>query len=376
MPRVRRLTKRSIFTVVALAVATAAGTATIVATATPSNAATCNGYVALTFDDGPNASNTTNLLNTLKSAGVRATLFNIGQNAQNNQALVKAEQSAGMWIGNHSWSHPHMTSLSAASMSSELSQTQQTIQQATGTTPKIFRPPYGETNATLKSAATALGLTQVTWDVDSQDWNGASTAAAIVQAAAVPPDRRNHADARPVPDHHRGDPADRRQPHQSWPVRRNDLTVNRTSCCPGWRDPVLTQHLSTIFLDTQQLIPAASVQRHLPGHHHDQRVEHRAHRQYHHHEHQHRGGQRLAADIHPGQWSDHHFRVERDVQPDQWSGDRHQCHIQRGHRTQCLGRHRLPGQPQWQQCRPHRVRTQRNHLRDRLTAHQRDTTSS
>jgi peptidoglycan/xylan/chitin deacetylase (PgdA/CDA1 family) len=155
------------------------------ATSTAAAAAACsNGYVGLTYDDGPNPSNTTTLLNTLRSNNVRATLFNMGQNAAANPGLVAAEVAAGMWIGNHSYTHPHMLTLSAAQMSSELSRTQTAIQSGGGGTPKIFRPPYGETNATLQSAASALGLRTVTWDVDSQDWNGASTAQ-IVQAAST-----------------------------------------------------------------------------------------------------------------------------------------------------------------------------------------------
>src|SRR5688500_15218468 len=72
-------------------------------------AADCaNGYVGLTYDDGPNPSNTNNLLNALRSAGVRATMFNTGQNAAANPGLVRAEASAGMWIANHSYTHPHM----------------------------------------------------------------------------------------------------------------------------------------------------------------------------------------------------------------------------------------------------------------------------
>lgn len=174
--------KHSAVAGMAIVMAGALTTATLVATATPSLAATCNGYVALTFDDGPNG-NTNSLLNALKAAKVRATLFNIGQNAKNNAALVKAEKDAGMWIGNHSWSHQHMAQLGAQQMSSDLSQAQQAIQQASGTAPTIFRPPYGETNGTLQSAASALGLRTVTWDVDSRDWAGAGTAA-IVQAGS------------------------------------------------------------------------------------------------------------------------------------------------------------------------------------------------
>lgn len=139
-----------------------------------------NGYVGLTFDDGP-SNNTNNILNALKQAGLRATMFNTGQNAQNNQALVRAQVAAGMWIGNHSYTHPDMTKLNASQMASEITRTQQTIQSITGTTPTLFRPPYGATNATLKSVISQNGLREMLWNVDSQDWNGAS-ASQIVAA--------------------------------------------------------------------------------------------------------------------------------------------------------------------------------------------------
>jgi endo-1,4-beta-xylanase len=154
-------------------------------TPTPPGGGNCSaGYVGLTYDDGPNPSNTANLLNALTSNGLRATMFNIGQNAQNNQALVRAQRDAGMWIGNHSWTHPHLINMTSAQIQSELQQTQQALQQITGTAPQLFRPPYGESNATLRAVEQQLGLREIIWDVDSQDWNGASTAQ-IVQAAGT-----------------------------------------------------------------------------------------------------------------------------------------------------------------------------------------------
>ncbi|MBB6472183.1 polysaccharide deacetylase family protein [Sphaerisporangium rubeum] len=150
---------------------------------TPAGAADCSaGYVGLTFDDGPFGNATNNLLNALKQNGLRATMFNMGQNAANNQALVRAQVDAGMWVGNHSYTHPHMTQMNTSQMQSEIQRTQQVLQQATGTAPRLFRPPYGETNGTLRSVEQQNGLTEVLWDVDSQDWNGASTAS-IVSAA-------------------------------------------------------------------------------------------------------------------------------------------------------------------------------------------------
>ncbi|GIF51461.1 polysaccharide deacetylase [Asanoa ferruginea] len=155
-----------------------------VAVAAPSSAATCNGYVGLTFDDGPTGS-TSALLTVLRNNGVRATMFNIGQNAQNNRSAAQAQVAAGMWVGNHSWSHAHMTTMSQAQMQSDLSQTSTAIQSATGTRPVLFRPPYGETNSTLQSVASSLGMRQVIWDVDSQDWNGASVSTIVANAGRL-----------------------------------------------------------------------------------------------------------------------------------------------------------------------------------------------
>ncbi|MFJ8465548.1 polysaccharide deacetylase family protein [Streptomyces swartbergensis] len=169
---------RALLTAVAVL---ATATATTLTTATPSQAAACNGYVGLTFDDGPSG-NTTGLLGALRQNGLRATMFNQGQYAAANPSLVRAQVSAGMWIGNHSYTHPHLTRLNQAQIDSEISRTQQAIANAGGGTPKLFRPPYGETNATVKSVAARHGLTEIIWHVDSQDWNGASTDA-IVQAA-------------------------------------------------------------------------------------------------------------------------------------------------------------------------------------------------
>ena len=111
-------------------------------------------------------------------------------------------------------------------MQSELSQTQNAIRSATGTTPRLFRPPFGETNATLRSVEASLGLTEIIWDVDSQDWNGASTAAIV--AGRRPADQRpGHPHARRHPEHDQRDPADHGQPQQPQPVRRHDLADHR-----------------------------------------------------------------------------------------------------------------------------------------------------
>ncbi|MEU7176456.1 polysaccharide deacetylase family protein [Micromonospora tulbaghiae] len=179
-PRTSRLTVR----LAVLASTVALSAAGLAVAATPSSAAVCNGYVGLTFDDGPTGS-TSALLSVLRANGVRATMFNVGQNVQSNPSAARAQVDAGMWVANHSWNHAHMTSMSQSQMQSDLSQTNSAIQSATGVRPQLFRPPYGETNSTLQSVASSLGLRQVIWDVDSQDWNGASVSQIVSNAGRL-----------------------------------------------------------------------------------------------------------------------------------------------------------------------------------------------
>lgn len=162
------------------ALVVAAGVPAATGAASPAPVAACDGYVGLTFDDGPGG-NTNALLNALRQNGLRATMFNQGQYAAANPSLVRAQVNAGMWVANHSYTHPHLTQLSQSQVDSEISRTQQAIANAGGGTPRLFRPPYGETNSTVQSVAARYGLRQIIWDVDSQDWNNASTDA-IVQA--------------------------------------------------------------------------------------------------------------------------------------------------------------------------------------------------
>jgi peptidoglycan/xylan/chitin deacetylase (PgdA/CDA1 family) len=179
IPRMSRHALVAALSVAALAMASAVATTV---GAVPAHAASCSaGYVGLSFDDGPSNAHTPALLNALKQNGLKATLFNEGQYAVAYPAQVQAEVAAGMWIGNHSYDHPHLTTLSQSQVDSEIGQTQTAIANAGGGTPKLFRPPYGETNSTVKAVEAKYGLTEIIWNIDSQDWNGASVAQ-IVQA--------------------------------------------------------------------------------------------------------------------------------------------------------------------------------------------------
>jgi len=136
----------------------------------------CSGYVGITFDDGP-GSNTAALISLLNQHDLTpVTWFNQGNYVAGNSNLMSQQLTVGE-VHNHSYTHPHMTGYSYQQVYDEMNRTNQAIQNAGAPKPTLYRPPYGEVNSTIQQAAQALGLRVVTWDVDSEDWNGASASA-------------------------------------------------------------------------------------------------------------------------------------------------------------------------------------------------------
>jgi len=125
--------------------------------------------VALTFDDGPGRS-TGAILTILQHYRVPATFFNIGAAMAARPYLVQDEVGAGYAMGNHSWDHPHMTTLSAVRQDAELSQASAEQRSIAGTTPCAFRPPYGEYDSTTLRLAQQHRMSVWLWSVDTLDW--------------------------------------------------------------------------------------------------------------------------------------------------------------------------------------------------------------
>jgi peptidoglycan/xylan/chitin deacetylase (PgdA/CDA1 family) len=144
--------------------------------------------VAITIDDGPTfsgSSPTTKFLDVLKGRKAHATFFLIGGNAQPVPEVVRRELAEGNEVANHTWTHPHLPDLSSSEVKSELTKTQTELKSATGVTPHIMRPPYGESNKTLNKQIRGLGLVPIIWDVDTNDWMMPGVQS-IVDAAVKP----------------------------------------------------------------------------------------------------------------------------------------------------------------------------------------------
>ncbi|WP_165004580.1 MULTISPECIES: polysaccharide deacetylase family protein [unclassified Enterococcus] len=123
--------------------------------------------VAITFDDGPNPTTTPQLLQLLKEKKVHATFFVLGENTAQYPQLVKQEVMEGNEIGNHTYDHQNLATLSPAAISEEITKADTEIKKATGKVPAYVRPPYGSVTAV------GAGIIQrpiIEWSVDSEDW--------------------------------------------------------------------------------------------------------------------------------------------------------------------------------------------------------------
>jgi peptidoglycan/xylan/chitin deacetylase (PgdA/CDA1 family) len=124
---------------------------------------------ALTFDDGP-VSGTNDLLDVLAEKDVDVTFFMVGSNVEKHPEILARMASEGHVLGNHTHDHPQLTRLSADEVRSQIEQTNDAIEDATGIRPSLLRPPYGAVNDRVKEVAGELGMALINWNVDPEDW--------------------------------------------------------------------------------------------------------------------------------------------------------------------------------------------------------------
>lgn len=106
--------------------------------------------IAITFDDGPNATTTMEVLDILEKYQVRASFFLIGTNINDESAKsVKRAFDLGCDIENHSKTHSYMDKMTADEIKDEVAYVNNKVKEITGTTPKFFRPPYIAVNSTM-----------------------------------------------------------------------------------------------------------------------------------------------------------------------------------------------------------------------------------
>ena len=128
---------------------------------------TAEPVLALTFDDGPHPEDTPPLLDLLERYGAKATFFVVGKSARDHPELIERIAGAGHALGNHTWDHLSMPSVTGRFRRRQLAWTEEVLgRHSSG----LFRPPYGEQSLGSRLDATRMGLQVVCWDVIAEDW--------------------------------------------------------------------------------------------------------------------------------------------------------------------------------------------------------------
>ena len=135
--------------------------------------------MALTFDDGPDPRFTPRFLATLAARRVHATFFLLGPMVQAAPGLAAEIAAAGHEIGVHGWDHRYATVRGPGALHDDLARACDTIAAATGTVPRLYRPPYGVLSGGALIAARRLGLRPVLWSTWGREWAPGATPGSV-----------------------------------------------------------------------------------------------------------------------------------------------------------------------------------------------------
>ena len=124
--------------------------------------------IAMTFDDGPHPVYTERLLDGLAERGVKATFFLLGCNIEGNEEIVRRIAEEGHLIGNHTWYHVDITTLTQEEACAEIQDTSRKITEITGQPVEYVRPPFGNWNRELECEVMMI---PIFWSVDTLDWS-------------------------------------------------------------------------------------------------------------------------------------------------------------------------------------------------------------
>lgn len=134
------------------------------------------GTVSLTFDDGPSPIYTPQVLKILKKYKIKATFFVMGWAAKKYPNLIKQMVADGHAVAIHTNSHPMLTKLSNKQLYKEVEDPRDVVKSIIGKAPVCLRPPYGVSNARVRSYIRARGLIPVAMGFNSFDYKSPGVA--------------------------------------------------------------------------------------------------------------------------------------------------------------------------------------------------------
>ncbi|WP_054969501.1 polysaccharide deacetylase family protein [Alicyclobacillus ferrooxydans] len=133
-----------------------------------------------TFDDGPGAIYTPQILDILRRERVHATFFVLGNRCKELPGVVRRIQNEGHELGSHGYDHRNLASAPFPIVKSEITLADTAIEHVVGRKPIYYRPPFGAIDRREIPAIRRIGHKVSFWTVDSVDWS-ATSASTIVQ---------------------------------------------------------------------------------------------------------------------------------------------------------------------------------------------------
>ena len=130
--------------------------------------------IALTFDDGPHPKLTPKILKILDKYNVKATFFTVGINVHYYPETFEEIVAHGHEIGNHTYTHPHVSHVGKATLKSEIEKCEDEIYEHGEYKTKLFRPPEGMIDNGITTLLKELDYKVILWDIDTRDWDHTS----------------------------------------------------------------------------------------------------------------------------------------------------------------------------------------------------------
>ncbi|MBO3129097.1 polysaccharide deacetylase family protein [Dermatophilus congolensis] len=132
---------------------------------------TDQGHWVPTFDDGPTAERTPQILRALAEHDATGTFFVLSTSVRNDPGLLREVVAAGHEIGLHGLDHQHLSLLDPQQIRENLRVAKADLEDVLGQQVRWYRPPYGDQTIAAWREITSAGMTSVLWSSTSHDWN-------------------------------------------------------------------------------------------------------------------------------------------------------------------------------------------------------------
>ncbi len=144
--------------------------------------------VALTFHGQGDLAITRRVLDICAAHQAGISVFAVGQWLEASPGIGRAIIDAGHDLGNHTWSHPSLTQLSAAQVADEIAQGADAVRRVRGGDPGLLFRPSGTPHSTelIRAAATRSGYARtISYDVDPEDYRDPGASAVVDRTLAA-----------------------------------------------------------------------------------------------------------------------------------------------------------------------------------------------